>query len=318
MFGNNKTGWKPQPAATELYASTIPAKYKTQLDALPFDLDKSAFPFRALTQVLRGSQHVTAGRLNALNQGSYGSCTGFAGSRAADITAACDILWRQEAEKWPRNGDGQPVITAPDYCYGASRDVSGNLGRYQGSYGAAVAKALRLYGAIHQTKYGRFDLSTYSIDKCKKWAAVGIPEPLKEEALKHQFLTTVRIENVEQAIALTQNGYGFMICCGLGWHTKRDDDGFARRVRPGWSHAQVGGLGYVVIKKNRKTRRGVLLQNSWGNRWQSGGLFCDDQPRGAYFIELDDLQTALESGDCFAVADFEGFTERYDWSRLGW
>ena len=109
-----------------------------------------------------------------------------------------------------------------------------------------------------------------------------------------------------------------MICCGLGWHTKRDDDGFARRVRPGWSHAQVGGLGYVAIKKNRKTRRGVLLQNSWGNRWQSGGLFCDDQPRGAYFIELDDLQTALESGDCFAVADFEGFTERYDWSRLGW
>ena len=206
-----------------------------------------------------------------MQQGSYGSCTGFAGSRAADITAACDIEHRHEKEAWPVDPEtARPVLTSPDYVYGASREISGTLGRWAGSYGGAVAKALREYGAIHQLKYGRIDLGGYSIDRCRRWAHKGIPDSLREEARRHPFVTTVRVETVQQACALTQHGYGFLICCNLAWSDKRDADGFSRRVRPGWSHAQAAGLGYIAIKHGRRVRRGFLVQNSWG-AWNRGG-----------------------------------------------
>jgi hypothetical protein len=312
-------GWQPQPEKTELYAATIPRKYKTQLNDLPFDVDKSVFPFRALAELLKGSEHVQSGRLGALAQGNYGSCTGFAGARAADITAACDIVKRRENERWPAGDDGEPILTSPDYVYAASRTVSGQLGRWQGSYGGAVAKALREYGAIHQQRYGRYDLSSYSINKCRQWASRGVPEPLIEQARKHPFLTTVRVESVEQAVALTQNGYGFFICCHLAWSSTRDDDGFCRRVRPPWSHAQAAGLGYVSIKRGRRVRRGFLIQNSWGPAWP-GGPTGDvaDMPAGAYFIAWHDMASAIASRDCYALADYQGFQERYNFTEIGW
>ena len=312
-------GWLPQPEQTELYASTIPRKYKTQLQELPYDLDKSVYPFRALTQLLKGTRYVKDGRLRALAQGNYGSCTGFAGSRAADITAACDILQRGESERWPSDSSGEPILTSPDYVYAASRTVSNQLGRWQGSYGGAVAKALREYGAVHQRKYGRYDLSEYSISRCRSWASRGVPEPILEQARKHPFLPTVRVESVEQAVALTQNGYGFLICCNLAWQSVRDEDGFCRRARPPWSHAQAAGLGYVSLKQGRRVKRGFLIQNSWGNAWPGGAVGAlTDMPYGAYFIRWHDMQAAIGSRDCYALADYHGFQERYDFGGIGW
>ena len=319
MRGQNHRGWRPAPEATEIYAQSIPRKYKTQLSDLPYDLERSVYPFRALAKLLEGSQYLTGGRLDAMNQGNYGSCVGFAASRAADITAACDILWRRQAEKWPTDQQGRPVLTSPDWCYGASRDISDSLGRWQGSYGGAAAKCLREYGAIHQKKYGRFDLTSYSIPRCRKWAAQGVPLELVDQARRHQFLTTVRVETVQQAVALVQNGYGFSVCCGMAWSSRRDEDGFARRVRPGWSHAQAGGLGYVYIKRGKRSRRGFLIQNSWSNSWQAGSPFgLDDQPHGSYFIRYEDMATAIRSGDCYAVGDYEGFREKYNFGEIGW
>ncbi len=312
-------GWRPEPEQTELYAQSIPRKYKTQLNDLPFDLERSAFPFRALAKVLAGTSYISDGRLDALNQGNYGSCVGFAAARTADITAACDIIWRREAEKWPTDPAGQKILTAPDWCYGASRDVSGSLGRWQGSYGGAAAKALREYGAIFQQQYGKHDLSTYSISSCRSWAARGVPADLVEEARAHQFLTTVRVESVDQAVALVQNGYGFSMCCGMAWSPRRDEDGFARRTRPGWSHAQAAGLGYINIKRGKRTKRGFLIQNSWGNKWQADSPFgLVDQPHGSYFIRYEDMATALLSKDCYAVGDYEGFREKYNFGEIGW
>ena len=312
-------GWRPQPEQTELYAATIPRKYKTQLSDLPFEVDRAVLPFRALAELVKGSQHVKAGRLRASEQGNYGSCTGFAGSRAADITAACDIIKRGENERWPAGPDSEPILTSPDYVYGASRTVTNTLGRWQGSYGGAVAKALREYGAIHQRRYGRFNLTAYSINKCQQWASRGVPEPLIDEARKHPFLTTVRVESVEQAVALTQNGYGFLICCRLAFSDKRDDDGFCRRIRPPWSHAQAAGLGDVSIRRGRRVRRGFLIQNSWGNDWPSGPVGdLADMPHGSYFIAWHDMATAIASRDCYALADYQGFKEHYNFMGIGW
>jgi hypothetical protein len=301
-----------------LYARSIPKKYKTQLTELPYDLERSVYPFRALAAVLKGSRHVRDGRLRALDQGNFGSCIGFAGSRAADITAASDIMHRRERETWPTDDEDLPIITAPDYVYAASRDISGTLGRWQGSYGGAAAKALREYGAIHQRRYGRYNLAAYSISKAREWSAHGLPEPLIDEARKHPFLTTVRIENVEQAVALTQNGYGFLMCCSLAFKDERDADGFCRRIRPGWSHAQVAGLGYVSLNRVRQKWRGFMVQNSWGNSWPSGPLPFSDMPFGSYFIHYRDMAAAIAEGDCYALADYQGFRERYNFGEIGW
>jgi hypothetical protein len=182
-----------------------------------------------------------------------------------------------------------------------------------------VAKALREYGAVHQKKYGRYDLSEYSISRCRSWASRGVPEPILEQARKHPFLTTVRVESVEQAVALTQNGYGFLICCNLAWQSVRDEDGFCRRARQPWSHAQAAGLGYVALKQGRRVKRGFLIQNSWGNTWPVGAVGAlADMPYGAYFIRWHDMQAAIASRDCYALADYHGFQERYDFGGIGW
>ena len=321
MANYNAAGWTRDTIGTDEFNKSLPRMYSDQLVNLPRDLLKPAFPYRHLQRALTGSRHVKAGRLRASHQGNFGSCVGFATSRACDVVAACDIFQRGDPEIWPTGPAGKPVVSAPDYVYAASRHVVNKLGKWQGSYGAAAAKAMRLWGIVHQQIFSDYDLTEYSTHLCRIWSARGVPRAIRLRAEKHPYRSTVRVETCEQAVALLQNGYAFNLCCSLGWSDRRDDFGFSRRVRPGWSHAQAV-IGYVVYQKsNFRSRAGFIIQNSWGNRWNSGptGVLTPDLPGGSFVCEWDDMQTALDENDSFAFGNYDGFNQSpYDWENLGW
>ena len=315
MARYNSNGWQPDPIGTDDFKKTLPPLYFEQLTGLPFEENKSAFPYRHLQKALTGSKHVQAGRLRALNQGNFGSCVGFGTSRACDIVAAADIFQRGDPEIWPTGPAGKPVISAPEYCYAASRHVVNQLGRWQGSYGAAAAKAMRLWGIVHQQILSDYDLTSYSIDRCRKWSLRGVPGEVRRRAEQHPYRSTVLVETCEHAGALLQNGYSLNLCCSLGWSNRRDEFGVSRRSGR-WSHCQTV-IGFVVYDHGRF----FVIQNSWGNRWNSGptGPLTPDLPGGSYLCRWSDMSRALAEGDSFAFGNYDGFSESpYNWEGLGW
>ena len=320
MARHNRTGWSADRVETDGFASTLPALYGEQLEGLPFYRERSAFPYRHLSSALKGSKNVSNGRLTAINQGNVGSCVGCMGSRVADLTAACDIYQRRQPERWPTNSNGRPLISSPEYCYGAARLVVGNLGRWDGATGSGMARAFKEIGTAYQKPYSlKVDLSRYSSTRAREFARRGIPDEVLEAAREHPFRATVRVTSCEQAGALIQNGYGIGICSGLAWNDRRDRDGFSRRVRPGWSHA-MSVVGYLVTAEGRS---GMIIQNSWGADWISGPTpaLCPDLPAGSFVCDWHDFESVVSSGDCWAYGGFKGFElSPFDWEKggLGW
>jgi len=315
MARHNKTGWAADATETEGFVSSLPALYGDQLEGLPFDRDKSAWPFRHLVRSLAGSKHIKGGRLQSINQGNVGSCVGCMGSRVADLVAAADIHQRHEPERWPTDQAGRPIISSPEYCYGASRQVVDALGRWDGSTGSSMARALKEIGTAYQKTYSSTDLTRYSAARARSFARRGVPEPVLAAAREHPFRASVRVESRDQAVALLQNGYAVGICSGLAFSSRRDRDGFARRVRPGWSHAMTIA-GYLA-----GTKPGFLVLNSWG-AWNSGGAgLLEDMPVGGFLAHWSDLAGVLRPGsDCFSYGGFRGFAASpFNWEGgLGW
>ena len=314
----NRTGWAADRVETEAFAATVSPLYGDQLENLPLEKDRSAYPFRFLARALSGSKTARAGRLAAIHPGTVGSCVGCMGSRVADITAACDIYQRRERETWPRSlSTSKPIISSPEYCYAASRQVTRSLGRWDGSTGSGMARAFQEIGTAYQRAYGiSADLSQYSSQRARTWARRGVPDEVIEAAREHPFRATVRVTTADHACALVQNGYGVGVCSGLAFSSRRDRDGFSRRVRPGWSHA-MAIVGYHV---SRRGRRGFIFQNSWGSEWIEGPEPLDDYPAGSFVADWDDTAVALSSGDCWAYGGFKGFAiSPFDWKGgLGW
>jgi hypothetical protein len=194
-------------------------------------------------------------------------------------------------------------MTAADGLYALSRDISGDLGRGDGSYGSAAAKGIRECGVIHQRKYGDVDLTSYSADRCRAWAMKGVPQVVKDEAKKTPMRATTLLKSVEQAWAATGNGYAFNMCSDVGWDSQRDSDGACRRSGS-WGHSMA-----VTSRRTAGSRRLFLVHQSWGNDW-TGGPYWLDQPLGSFWADWDSIERAILQGDCFVYGDYDGFPRR--------
>lgn len=286
-------GYIPNPPATESFVLSLPLRLRTFAAAAPAlqdDDDSDAFPYRAVAACLG----IAGQRLHARNQGSVGSCVGNATATGGDITTAGEIVCLRQPERWfaPMAADGM---------YGLGRDVSGNLGRGDGSYGGAAAKAMR-YGTIHMVKYGEHDLTKYGVQRCRDWAARGVPDEVKAAARLHPCRTTTRLVSCEEARAAIQNNYGLNVCSGQGFSSKRDKDGFCR-ASGSWSHS-MAVIGY---RGKKSGRRGFLIWNSWGDNASGGPIWPDDMPWGSFWCDWDVFASMLRGGDTFAYSNYDGF-----------
>jgi hypothetical protein len=302
-------GYIPNQSATAAFDAAIPRIFGDQLDALPYDLNKTVIMYRHVVKTLAKNPKLVAGnRLRSRNQANWGSCVGHGGARSGLFTASADIWVRKEPEAWPLQ-DGLPVDVSPSAAYAMSRQITNSLGGGQGSYGAAMMRAMNEWGNAWEIKTDKYDLREYSTEDCSKWQNRGVPDVIIADAKQHPCRAYVKVRRVEQAVALVQNGYGMHMCSGYGWERPRDEDGFVQ-ISGNWPHCQFLGLCYVVYNKNGRFKRGIGCQNSWGDNWKLSsplGTLTPDLPFGSYIIWLEELEQVIRSGELYGVGDYQGF-----------
>lgn len=297
-------GWvPPSPEERALAQDNV---YTQQLrELVKYNDDSDALIYRYYYKVkekygLLTELEKTSGRLASLDQGQTGSCCAFAATRALQITAACDILLRHEQEVFK-------VDFSPNAIYGIIR--LDNLGRWDGANGTMIVDGLRKYGSLHSMTYGQYDLSTATDKDARRWAAVGLPKELIEEAKKHQIIACAPVNNVEEVKAALLNGYGVVVCSGISYSSKRSSDGFSERTPEGWRHA----LSVVSYRSKASGREGFLIQNSWSGpegTWIGGPIYPEDMCFGSFWASPENLALQLKERDSYAIAGYNGFKRR--------
>lgn len=237
-------------------------------------------------------------------------------------------IWISQAVAWELGEVPEPPpLVCTEGIYGGSRvearnkDGSGRspVGGYgDGSYGAAAARWVRDWGVTYRIIYpfseGGHDLRVYNAgNRAKAWGAFGNGGEgdggkFDAVAKKHPAKHVALVKTADEAAAAIESGYCVPVCCGLGFSSQRDADGFSRQ-QGSWAHCQC--LIAVRYKRNGSPRDGLLVCNSWGawngpreNRWP------DDMPDGCYWVDFPTADRMLSGGDSFAVGGIDGFKWR--------
>lgn len=222
-------------------------------------------------------------------------CTSHAARNGGDIPRAVEIDVKGEPEEWITRG-------ATEHLYGA-RGHSG-----KGMQPALAAGFLHKYGHLLRLKYKFADLSKYVYRVGAGWGGRnGPPQAVRDEAAKHPFRYQARIRSVEEARDALANGYGVFCGSQYGTDGKRDKRG-VWKFNDSFNHSMVWGAADdgVILTDDLY----FLVVNSWGP-WASGGMpDWGPIPKGAGLIPSRDAKWMIETGECWAIGDFDGFPAR--------
>ena len=251
------------------------------------------------------------------SQGDHGSCISFAFALGAYTGQSVDFVEGRMARPPPE------VATEP--IYGGSRTaarlppITKNTGG-DGSYGGAAARWISgkckdptVGGILYRERYGDVDLSTYSIPRSIAWGRDGVPLALAREANQHKAVAVAQVRTWDELCASIERGSPVVLCSNVGYGRAdrtmpvRDSDGFLQRGTP-WAHAMLCWA--VRHQKNGSPRDGGLIQNSWAETWCRGPKWPEDQPDGSFWASRENIQAALDQGDCFAIGGVDGFQWR--------
>lgn len=244
-----------------------------------------------------------------------GDCVSHAGKNAAIVLIGVECELGQPdpvtgiVEGWPEvssEAEEQGVVACePIYGY-----------RGHGGQGASCDRLIKYVtdvGGIHLRKNYpelNLDLSKYEASIGIRWGGRGgPPAEVNAEGKKHQIRTATNCESHEVCRDYIANGYPIWACSGLGWSSKRDENGYSRQSGS-WSHSWIV-MGYDD-REETKSKYGFplfLYNHDWG-RWNSGGrriLATDiDIPEGAFWGDA----RLLNRCETYAMSSFNGFPGR--------
>jgi hypothetical protein len=287
------TGWVPRPDAVAEVAGAQQFKVFADTPAGKATADeKDVFLWNAWNKALG---NIPPPR----NQSSIGSCVSFGTSAAVDCLIAISF---------GLGTSGEYHDTVQEAVYGGSRVQigKGRLGSGDGSVGAWAAQWVKDYGVIARGKVGSYDLSTYSVARCRQWGNQGCPKDLLEVAREHPVKGIAQVTSAEAARKALLSGYPIAVCSNQGFTSTRDADGFARPSGQ-WAHC-MAILGY------RADRKGFFVWNSWGADWIKGPLGAGSPPEGGFWADWQTIDGMTHQGDTWAFSDVAGFGKR----RLNW
>lgn len=293
-------GYKPQPHETRKFLQTLKRPSLRQAAPQLFQstqTPRDAFLYRALYKAHRDKY----GEAWQVGRQGIGDCVGWGWAHACDIHLA--IMYCQGD-----SADWRPV--AVESIYGGSRVEARGLrsgGYSDGSYGAAAAQWVRDFGLIFRDRYPSVDLSSYSPRRSKDWGNFGNggrddQGRLDAEAKRSPVRTVALVNNFEEAAAAIASGYPVPVCSGVGFASRRDQDGFCQPAGS-WSHCMC----FVGVRHDRK---GLLCLNSWGPSWVSGPKWPDDMPEGSFWVDQATVNRMLRWQDSFSVSGYDGFPFR--------
>jgi hypothetical protein len=225
-----------------------------------------------------------------------GDCVSHSTRNAVDITRCVEIDIKGDRERFVARGATEGIYQSRGH-------------RGQGMSCSGAARYVHEKGGILLRKdYGDVDLSKYDSDL---GARHKIPKSVyTDEAKKHQVQTISNIRTVQEAKDALANGYAISVCSGIGFSSKRDGNGIAKRSS-GWNHAMC----WIAADDSHEIYKETLflIQNSWG-AWNSGPKRLE-QPDGSFWIREKDARTMLSEGGAWVFSDVKGFPARdIDWT----
>lgn len=226
-----------------------------------------------------------------------GDCVSFGHGHANDLLQCVEIVLGEPSEYRE---------TDTEFIYATSREVAGILGRGDGSYGSAAAKAMRDMGVVSREMLGAN--GPYSGSRAKAWGRTGAPADVKAKAAPYRVGAVAKVTTWEALVAAIWNGLPVTVCSNWGFTMTRDEQGFCR-ARGTWAHCMLfGGV--------RFDRPGACCLQSWGSDTPSGPLALE-QPSYSFWIDKANVSRMLAAGDSWALSRSPEFVKRAlpaDWS----
>ncbi len=220
-----------------------------------------------------------------------GDCVSHSTRNAVDITRAVEIDIKGESESFEARGATEAIYQSRGH-------------RGQGMTCSQAAKYVNQKGGILLRKdYGKVDLSKYN---SSLGASHRIPSSIyTAEAKKHQVKTISLITTVQEARDALANGYAISVCSMVGFSSRRDSKGIAKRSGQ-WAHA----MAWIACDDTRKRHNEMLflVQNSWGH-WNNGPK-VHEQPDGSFWIREKDARSMLAQQGSWVFSDVDGFPAR--------
>lgn len=223
-----------------------------------------------------------------------GDCVSFGAKNAMEALQCVQIALGQRQEF---------KLIFPPYIYGISRvQIGGGQLWGDGSNGVWAAKGVMKYGVLSSEAKG---CPKYSSEVAGEWGKSGPPEEFITIGKEHLVKSTAPIKTWQDAITALSNGYPVTIASDYGFDMTPRSDGFNHHSTS-WGHQMCllmidqGGDGV-------EPHAGIL--NSWGD---VHGKITDfrtkvDWPVGTLRVRKQDIEGILESGDCWAFSNFDGF-----------
>jgi len=281
-------GWIAMPGESERIAASQPIPTMSDVTWLK---DAGKGKTVLLYQCL---EKVTGKPWPIRNQGSAGTCVSFGAAQCMDCLIGVQIVMGNESLRFDAESATEPI-------YGGSRvEIGGGKIWGDGSVGAWAAQWLNQYGNIPRSKYGKYDLSQYSIETSRNWGRNGVPDDLEPTIRQFPVKAFTMIKTYEEARDAIASGYPITVASNYGFTMNRDSQGFCS-PRGRWGH-QMCVLGVDDDSK----RPGVLLFNSWGPYLGSSPKGKFPIPDGSFWVEAEVFTSMASQGDTFAFAHAVG------------
>ena len=222
-----------------------------------------------------------------------GDCTSHATRNAAQIAMAAEVDILKEPERY--------VGRLSTECIYGHRGHGG-----QGMNPGRATEFVTKYGLVPRARYSFADLSRYDSRIGSNWGRRGVPQEAKTEAAKHPCQYFLRIRNVEEARDALASGYGIHCGSNYGNNGVRDSKGMSR-WNDSWNHDMSwGGCDDGTMFDDLV----FIILNSWG-RWNRGGHPpWGKLPGGAFIVPSKDARRMIQSGECWAVGQVDGWPLR--------
>ncbi len=287
-------GWVPDREQVRAISATLPQPYFATTPAFrdPYTGPDDVFLWEASRKVL--------GKLiPPRDQGSVGSCVAFGTASAIEHLLCVQIAGGSREEY---RDLVQEVI------YGGSRvEIGGGRVRGDGSVGAWAARFVVDYGVLPRGTFGRFDLRSYDVTRCREFGRAGVPDELEPEVRKHPVKAVSNVKSWDEARAAIRNGYPIIVCSSQGFQAHRDPEGFCS-PRGTWYHCMA------LVGVRGGDRPGGFLLNSWGERFHSGPVGLGNPSPAGFWVDARVLDRMLRQGDSWAFSNVRGFPSRkLDW-----
>lgn len=220
-------------------------------------------------------------------------------------------LWYLQAVEVVKNGDRETVkIPFWLLAYGKSREYGGLLGRGEGSFGSAMAKAAVTDGSFAfdfdnvPRPYEAAGGITWGANAELTWSdGRSINSRFLTESRKHLVQTAAKMNSANDVRDAIINGYpctiasdwgGNMRCPiveGVLLNTRSDRWMHQMCVINWWRHPRLGEIFYIL--------------NSWGAN--AHGICPTGSPQGGFWVRKNDMEYIVRQGETFAFSQFNGF-----------